>query len=99
MTQTDETPTRELTYAEMDEIFRKLRAMKVECTGKMNKHDRAIVLITMCITEGLYRGQQIARTLGAIGLNRQHVGKLLKDETGNFWERLESGRYVLLDSA
>ncbi|WP_156457483.1 hypothetical protein [Altererythrobacter sp. Root672] len=82
-----------------DGLYDRLRKLLRDCGP--NKHDQAIVLITACVEEGITQGRDIVRTLQALGLNAQHVGKTLSDGTGNQperhrWRKDAAGCYVNL---
>ncbi len=66
-----------------------------------NKHDRATVLISAAISEGVNTGSAIVALGGQVGLNKQHVGFILQREAGSdpvrhHWRRDERGIYHLL---
>lgn len=66
-----------------------------------NKNDRAIVLITACIGDGVNTEKAIIGTGYRCGLNPGHVAHILKQGTGinpeaHRWRRDEEGRYSLL---
>jgi hypothetical protein len=82
-------------------LFKRLRDLMAECEPHSNRHELAIVLISACITEGLDRGPRITGALQALGFNKQHIGMVLRQETGDnlarhHWQRVPGGRYRLL---
>jgi hypothetical protein len=81
--------------------FRRLRALKASLPGRVNKHDKAIVLIAACIEEGINTRGRIGIVLEHIGMDRSHVMIILNEGTGNDpnrhrWNRDENGTYALL---
>lgn len=66
-----------------------------------NKRDRAILLISAAISEGVNTGSAIVELGGRVGLNTKHVGLTLADGEGDDpvrhrWRRDERGIYSLL---
>ena len=66
-----------------------------------NKHDQATVLITALIGDGVTAGPDIVAMCKRLGLNPNHVGMTLRNDTGrnpvrHNWQRDEQGRYTLL---
>jgi len=81
--------------------YRRLEALDREITkGKANKHDRALMLISACISDGITAEQHIIGTVATVGFNHGHVAKLLKDgirlkPEWPYWGRDENGRYFV----
>lgn len=83
-------------------MFRRLRALKASLPNGVNKHERAIVLITAAIEEGVNTRIRIGKVLEHIGLDRAHVMIILNEGTGSDpnrhrWSRDENGAYSLLE--
>lgn len=83
-------------------MFRRLRALKASLPNGVNKHDRAIILISACIDEGVNTRSRIGKVLAHIGLDRAHVMIVLNGDTGSDpnrqrWSRDERGVYSLLE--
>jgi len=67
-----------------------------------SKNDRAIVLITTCISDGVNTGKQIIARGARLGLNPAHVALILSKDAGSNadryrWRRDERGTYSLPD--
>jgi len=80
-------------------IFRLLREADATC-GSANQHDRAVVLIMICIDQGFDAGPQICGVLKSMGLDSQHAGMTLKQGKGSNpdfhrWWSDDSGKYHL----
>lgn len=86
---------------DVNAAFRRLRALDKDLQArKINKDDRATMLISACISEGFTAGRQITGALAAIGLNRRHAGMRLmaglQDEpVWPNWGRREDGTYYV----
>lgn len=94
----------ELTIAESDAIFERLRDMKSRLRRGCNKNDRCIALITVCIGEGFDKRRRIVGALTHLGFDRAHVILMLKEGQGpspiqHRWMLGDDGRYVLHDEA
>lgn len=92
-----------LTYAETDRVYRHLREVKDSLGPKANMHDRAIVLIAACISNGCDTRHQIIKRLRVTGLSVNYVIGTLDDQTGDIaglhlWRCDDGGRYHLLDA-
>jgi len=49
----------------------------------VGKHDRVIVLIQACISQGIVRGTQLVSVIKELGFNAQHVGMTLTKGRGD----------------
>lgn len=84
--------------SDVSAIFERLRQLDRKCGPTANLHDRVTVLICACIEEGINAGPRIIGAIKHIGYNSRHVGKLLRDGTGNdprrhWWYRDPVGTY------
>lgn len=84
--------------SDVNAIFERLRQLDRKCGSTANRHDRATVLICACIEEGMDDSPRIIGALRSLGFNPRHVGKLLRDGTGNdprrhWWHRDHAGTY------
>lgn len=84
-----------------DAIILRLRDLdEALMARKLNKHERANMLISSCIDEGVDSGSRIVGLLRELGFDRQHVGMLLKGgiqrhpEWPN-WGRTDAGAYFV----
>jgi hypothetical protein len=79
------------------ELMDQLRAADRLLAPDASKHDRAIVLITVCIENEVDVGSQIVAVLAQFGFNPRHIGICLKEGTGNgppsYWTKDTNGRY------
>jgi len=79
--------------------YRRLEALDREIVkAKGNKHDRVLMLINACISEGLTGEHHIIGTVAHLGFNHGHVATLLKESVRlepewPYWGRDENGRY------
>ena len=88
---------------DVNAAFRRLRALDrtlLEC--KVNKDERATMLISACICEGFTAGRRITGALERLGLNRQHAGirlmaGLQDDPEWPYWGRRDDGTYYVPD--
>lgn len=86
-------------------VFRRLRALDQALQdSKVNKHDRATMLINACINEGLISGRRITGALATLGFNRQHAGIQLEDGFRKepewpYWGRRDDGTYYVPERA
>ncbi len=65
-----------------------------------NKHHQAAILIEALLSDGPLHGQNIVERAAALGLNRQHVGIILRHDAGpnpkrHRWDRDGDGNYRL----
>ena len=82
--------------------FERLRALLKSLGPESNKHDRALVLISACIAEGIDTRPRILGALHLLGFNRGHGAILLREGTGTSpdahrWRKAADGRYKTLD--
>lgn len=75
-----------------------LRRLLDDCGS--NKNDRAIVLITACISDGVNTGPEIIASGVRLGLHAAHVALILNKDAGNSpgrhrWRRDDQGTYSL----
>lgn len=92
-----------LTYPEIDLVYRELNRLKASFGPSPNRRYRAEMLIGACILHKFNTRHLIVKALGAIGLSRNYVARLLDERTGellgdHLWQRDEAGRYHLLDA-
>lgn len=92
------TENNRLTPEQVNESFRRLRALKKQHEGSMNKDELAELLICAAITEGFDSGTRITGTLAKIDMHRQHAGIILNRLTGTRWRKRDDGRYTLIGS-
>lgn len=83
---------------EWDEFIEALQVINDACGPEANKHDRAIVLISFCIDNGIDTIGHIINVLKRFGFHQGHIGSLLKDLSGHnaevyWWSRDSAGRY------
>ena len=84
-------------------VFRCLRALdRTLRERKVNKHDRATMLINACICEGFTAGRRITGALEKLGLDRQHAGislivGLQNEPEWPYWGRRDDGTYYVPD--
>jgi hypothetical protein len=77
-----------------------LRCLLDDCGP--NKNDRAIVLITACISDGVNTGPEILARGVRLGLHPAHVALILSKDAGSNpnrhrWRRDDQGTYSLLN--
>lgn len=82
-----------------DQLSR-LQALNDGPLSECNTSDRAIMLITACLDDGINRGPEIIDTLVRLGFNQKHAGIMLSKhsgskQAGNFWEKQDDGTYRL----
>jgi hypothetical protein len=75
-----------------------LRCLLDDCGP--NKNDRAIVLITACISDGVNTGREIIARGVSLGLDPAHVALILSKDAGSNpdrhrWQRGGDGVYYL----
>jgi hypothetical protein len=66
-----------------------------------NKHDQVLLLIEDCLAQGIDTGSGIEDALSDFSFHRQHVGMLLRENTGHNperhrWLETDDDRYALL---
>lgn len=82
------------------DLFERLRVL--DRSSDPNKHDRAIILITALIGEGINMREQIIAVLTQLGFSRGHIAIVLAKASGSNpavhrWQRDADGRYGLQD--
>ena len=82
------------------DLFERLRAL--DRSSEPNKNDRAIILITALIGEGISTREQIIAVLTQVGFHRGHIAIVLAKESGSNpvihrWQHDANGRYSLHD--
>lgn len=92
----------DLSDEEVRTIFRRLRALLAK-SGDLNQHELAILLIGACIMEGFNTGKRIIGALEKLGFNKQHVGMMLRNGSGEdperyYWRRTPLGTYEMLEA-
>ena len=86
---------------DVNAAFRRLRALdRVLQDRKVNKDDRATMLINACIDVGFTAGPRITGALHTIGLNKRHAGMRLMaglqvEPVWPYWGRREDGTYFV----
>lgn len=94
---TTEISPRTKTSAEKAAMFRRLDGLYRDLQQRTNnKNDHAIGLIAACIYEGIPSGREIVGIVAHLGLQKQHVGRLWRDNIGHFWHRGGDGFYATL---
>lgn len=89
--------------ADINALFRSLRALDQSLLDSdVNKNDRAAMLISACIAEGIDTGKRIVGVLVRLGFTGQHVGMMLKyglQRTPAWpnWGRRDDGTYFVPD--
>lgn len=82
------------------DLFERLRAL--DRSSEPNKNDRAIILITALIGEGISTREQIIAVLTQVGFHRGHIAIVLAKGSGSNpaihrWQYDANGRYSLHD--
>lgn len=91
-----------LTYAESDRVYRHLQDVKESFGPNPPRHDRAVVLIAACISNGFDTRHQIIKGVRVNGLSVNYALGILDDQTGeipgiHLWRCDDAGQYHLLD--
>lgn len=80
-----------------DSLLTRLRAFD-QTLFDYNKHERAITLIMVCISEGVGAPNDIARLLIDLGFMREHVWIMINKGLGNQWLENADGDLVAMPS-
>lgn len=80
-----------------DTLVTRLRAFD-RTLHNYNKHERAITLIMVCISEGVRVPTDIARHLIALGFKPGHVRIMINEGRGNQWRKNAEGHLVAMAS-
>ncbi len=94
----------ELTSAESNAIFRRLRELKGQVRRGSNQHESCIVMIAACICEGFDTRRRIVGAMTRLGFKQAHVILMLKEGQGrnpaqHRWRLGDDERYALHDEA
>lgn len=101
-TQKQASAPRTVQVVDNDALYDSLyRLNSVLCPG-LNKNDRAILLITACISQGANVRSMIIGMLSGLGLKPSHIAVILKRETGTIlgrarWRIESDGTYSLIE--
>lgn len=79
------------TQDEWDDFYQRLERLDDARDPKMNKNDRAYVLIAACIDEGINTVPQIIEAVAPLGFNKRHLGALLTQGKGGWYRRDAAG--------
>jgi hypothetical protein len=79
--------------SEVTAIFRRVRKLIKDCGAGRDKHDRANILISACIDEGLDTSAWIVGTARHLGFVDTHIRITLRKGIGERGSRDESGDY------
>lgn len=97
--------TSKLDPAKFAVIYGSLKALDAKLAkDRVNKHDRAQVLINECIANGIVTGPSIVGVLVSLGFNGKHAGMMLQDglrarPEGLNWGRSNDGNYYVPKSS
>jgi hypothetical protein len=86
-----------------EDVLERLRRLDARLVkDRVNRHDRAHMLINACITEGIDTGPVIITALVGLGFDGKHVGLRLHrdiriEPVWPDWGRHESGQYFAPD--
>lgn len=85
-----------------DALYDSLYRLNSALFPSINKNDRAILLITACISQGANVRSVIIGMLSGLGLNPSHVAVILRRETGTIlgrarWRIESDGTYSLIE--
>lgn len=83
-------------------LQRELRELDNLLAGSVNKHDRGLTLIAVCIENGVDLTNEIIGAIRPLDYSNFHIGRLIHDNTGNDpdrhrWSRDASGHHTLLN--
>lgn len=76
-----DTNTVNLSPAETDATFRRLRHLKASLRG-VNANEKAITLISACILEGMNERKRILPAMEKLGFDWDHAAAILRHGTG-----------------
>lgn len=88
----------------LTELFARIDDAIDACGPGINRHDEAVLAITMCIGDGIDTKAGIISVLATYGFEGGHIAIMLDDRKGPFrnsehWKVDASGRYHLIDTA
>ena len=86
----------------LTELFDRIRDAIDACGPAINRHDQAVLAITMCIGDGVNTMPDIIRVLVTYGFDGGHIANMLDDRRGPFrnsehWRVDANGRHHLVD--
>ncbi len=96
-------PVRELTYPEIDQVYKALFRMKESLGPSPNRRHRAEILIGVCILHQFNSRYLIDKGTRVMGLSHNNVMRALDERTGavpgkHLWQCDADGYYQMLDA-
>ena len=87
------TLSRDAPAAEVDQIFQRLRELKLALGKPINADNRLITIVAACIDEGINTSDRIIGTAHRLGFDKRHTRRVLRSGVGHTWDRTTGDRF------